>query len=96
MKVSCIKEYSEVYVKKWVDYSSKYGLGFMMSDESVGVFFNDNSKICCKGEQVLYMNKDLSLRFKLSDCPEDLAKKTALLNHFRSYMNPNKNVCGDP
>jgi polo-like kinase 1 len=36
---------NEVYVKKWVDYSSKYGLGYLMSNGMVGVFFNDSTKI---------------------------------------------------
>jgi polo-like kinase 1 len=38
---------SEIYVKKWVDYSSKYGLGYLLSNGSSGVFFNDSSKIIC-------------------------------------------------
>ena len=36
---------SEVWVKKWVDYSSKYGLGYLLSNGTTGVFFNDSSKI---------------------------------------------------
>ncbi len=34
-----------VWVKKWVDYSSKYGLGYMLSNGCSGVFFNDSTKI---------------------------------------------------
>jgi polo-like kinase 1 len=34
-----------VWVKKWVDYSSKYGLGYLLSNASTGVFFNDSTKI---------------------------------------------------
>jgi len=34
-----------VWVKKWVDYSSKYGLGYILSNNSTGVFFNDTSKL---------------------------------------------------
>lgn len=30
---------------KWVDYSDKYGLGYQLSDESVGVLFNDLTKM---------------------------------------------------
>ena len=37
---------NEVWVKKWVDYSSKYGLGYCLSNEATGVFFNDSTKIC--------------------------------------------------
>lgn len=36
---------SEIFVKKWVDYSSKYGLGYILSNGAVGVFFNDSTKI---------------------------------------------------
>lgn len=36
---------NEVWVKKWVDYSSKYGLGYYLSNEATGVFFNDSTKI---------------------------------------------------
>lgn len=36
-----------VWVVKWVDYTSKYGLGFLLSDGSVGVHFMDLSKIVC-------------------------------------------------
>jgi len=35
----------EVYVKRWVDYSSKYGLAFELSNRTNGVFFNDSTKI---------------------------------------------------
>ncbi len=33
------------FVKKWVDYSSKYGLGYLLSNKSTGIYFNDCSKI---------------------------------------------------
>lgn len=35
----------EIYVKKWVDYSTKYGVGYLLSNGNTGVFFNDYSKI---------------------------------------------------
>ncbi|KAA0163950.1 hypothetical protein FNF28_04055 [Cafeteria roenbergensis] len=39
-----------VWVVKWVDYTSKYGLGFLLSDGSVGVHFMDLSKIVCASD----------------------------------------------
>lgn len=36
---------AEVWVKKWVDYSNKYGLGYLLSNGATGVFFNDSTKI---------------------------------------------------
>jgi polo-like kinase 1 len=40
-----IQNRSEIYVKKWVDYSSKYGLGYLLSNSFTGVFFNDSTKM---------------------------------------------------
>ena len=34
-----------IHAKKWIDYTSKYGLGYVLSDGSIGVFFNDATKI---------------------------------------------------
>lgn len=34
-----------IWVTKWVDYSAKYGVGYQLSDNSTGVFFNDSTKI---------------------------------------------------
>jgi hypothetical protein len=35
---------ADVWVNKWVDYSNKYGLGYLLSNGSAGVYFNDSSK----------------------------------------------------
>lgn len=33
------------WVSKWVDYSDKYGLGYQLCDNSVGVLFNDSTRL---------------------------------------------------
>ena len=38
-------ENDAVYIKKWVDYSKKYGIGYLLSNRSIGVFYNDTTKI---------------------------------------------------
>ena len=41
---------NEIIVKKWHDYTSKYGLGFLLTNNTVGVIFNDGSRILqCPG-----------------------------------------------
>ena len=35
----------QIYVQKWIDYSSKYGIGYMMSNGAIGVYMNDTTKI---------------------------------------------------
>lgn len=34
-----------VHIKKWVDYSEKYGLGYLLSNDCIGISFNDSTKI---------------------------------------------------
>ena len=34
-----------LWIVKWVDYSNKYGFGFQLSDRSVGVLFNDTTRM---------------------------------------------------
>lgn len=78
---------NEVWVKKWVDYSSKYGLGYCLSNEATGVFFNDSTKICLdpNGHHFDYMERrsadrqDVGKEYTLSDFPRDLQKKVTLL-----------------
>ena len=40
-----------VWIKKWLDYSSKYGLGYITTNNCTGVYFADNAKI------ILHPNK---------------------------------------
>lgn len=41
-------------VLEYVDYSSKYGVGYLLSDNSFGVFFNDSTKILYDPEEKLF------------------------------------------
>lgn len=38
-------ETEEPFIKKWIDYSNKYGVGYILTTDHCGVYFNDNSKI---------------------------------------------------
>jgi hypothetical protein len=34
-----------IIIKKFVDYSAKYGVGYMLTDDTTGVCFNDQSRL---------------------------------------------------
>lgn len=36
---------NDIWIKNHVDYSSKYGVGYLLSNGASGVFFNDSTKI---------------------------------------------------
>jgi polo-like kinase 1 len=95
----------KVWVKKWVDYSSKYGLGYLLSNGSTGVFFNDSTKIVLDADTHNFVyyerrasdKKDIGKNHTLTDYPKDLQKKVTLLQHFRSYLDgSNKTKEGEP
>lgn len=77
------------WVSKWVDYSDKYGLGYQLCDNSVGVLFNDSTRLIllANGDNVQYIERDGTEHFHtLKVFPETLTKKVTLLKYFRNYM----------
>jgi hypothetical protein len=48
---SIVVEFPKVWISKWVDYSNKYGLGFQMTDGTVGVHFNDSTVIMMASDE---------------------------------------------
>ena len=93
----------DTWVKKWVDYSSKYGLGYLLSNGFSGVFFNDSSKIILNPETKVFFyierrspdRQEVIVTHKIDDYPKELQKKVTLLQHFKNYLegdnNNNKN-----
>lgn len=84
-----------IHAKKWIDYTSKYGLGYILSNGSVGVFFNDATKIILEydGKNFDYYERkdkeDVKQSHSLDDYPETIEKKVILLAHFKSYLDQN-------
>jgi len=35
----------QLWVTKWVDYSNKYGFGYQLSDGTVGILYNDMTRM---------------------------------------------------
>ncbi|GBP13008.1 hypothetical protein EVAR_79342_1 [Eumeta japonica] len=78
-----------VWVGKWVDYSDKYGFGYQLCDESVGVMFNDTTKLImlANGVNVHYINRMGQEQYMtMREYPSELDKKMKLLTYFRRYM----------
>jgi polo-like kinase 1 len=66
------------WIAKWVDYSDKYGIGYTLCDNSVGVLFNDNTKLVLDemGTQLTYIEKNgIELYYNMNDPPQELHKK---------------------
>mmetsp|Transcript_59123 Transcript_59123/g.125642 ORF Transcript_59123/g.125642 Transcript_59123/m.125642 type:complete len:907 (+) Transcript_59123:304-3024(+) len=102
-KVDCPLKGGEVWganrwVTRYVDYTSKYGLGFLLNDGSSGVYFNDSTKAVhsATADNFVYVERRKNSAggvrepvsvYTLTNYPEEtLKKKVTLLQHFRSYL----------
>jgi len=89
----------EVFVKKWIDYSDKYGIGYLLSNGMYGVYFNDTSNIVMGGNasKIYYIekkapeNKNQVLAYTLDIHPIEISKKVKLFQYFQGYLNPKGN-----
>lgn len=88
---------AEMWVTRYVDYTSKYGLGFLFNDGSAGVYFNDSTKavLAPKGDAFIYVERkkvgdarmeQIPEHYTLTEFPDALQKKVTLLKHFRNYL----------
>ena len=93
---------ADISVKKWIDYSSKYGLGYILSNGHIGVYFNDSTKIIYKpnGANFIYIERNNIEKTEIitphlfsEEFSKDLNKKVILLQHFKAYLlEENKNI----
>uniref|UniRef100_A0A0C9R826 Serine/threonine-protein kinase PLK n=1 Tax=Fopius arisanus TaxID=64838 RepID=A0A0C9R826_9HYME len=85
-----IEGLAPLFVTKWIDYSNKYGLCFQLSDRSVGVLFNDSTKMSYTRDRrrVEYTTPDdeVTRYTRERDVPSYLHEKLELLRHFTEYM----------
>lgn len=79
-----------VWVSKWVDYSDKYGFGYQLSDDGVGVMYNDGTRLIMLANNfnIHYIDRmGEEVYYTVKDYPRNLEKKMKLLNFFLRYMN---------
>ncbi|KAI0941865.1 hypothetical protein AcV7_002434 [Taiwanofungus camphoratus] len=84
----------KVFIVSWVDYCNKYGMGYALTDGSVGVHFNDSTTIVLSPDKhhfdyvssrrqgSVYVRKNHTV----SEYPDDLKSKVYLLKHFERYI----------
>lgn len=83
-----------VFIASWVDYCNKYGMGYALTDGSVGVHFNDSTTLVLAADKqhfdyvssrrqgTVYVRKN----YTVGDYPEELKSKVYLLKHFEGYI----------
>eukprot|EP00026_Physarum_polycephalum_P003177 Phypoly_transcript_03187.p1 GENE.Phypoly_transcript_03187~~Phypoly_transcript_03187.p1 ORF type:complete len:717 (+),score=118.81 Phypoly_transcript_03187:138-2288(+) len=90
-------QHPSIWVVKWVDYSNKYGLGYQLSNNIFGAYFNDATKLVVGGnaKQCEYIDQTRSetgsdrkvyLMDPPTPHPHQLNKKITLLKYFKNYL----------
>jgi len=86
-------DFPPLWVKRWCDFTSMYGVGYVLSDGTHGVFFNDLSTFVFEGRRrVAYREAGkLAEASRLdigTDAPQthDMRKKLAIALSFRSKL----------
>jgi serine/threonine protein kinase len=92
---------SDIWVVRYMDYTSKYGLGFLLNNGCAGVYFNDSTKIILSADGLVFQyferrnrtaasctseGDHMKTTHTLANHPPELVKKVTLLRHFRDYL----------
>ncbi|ORZ20504.1 kinase-like domain-containing protein [Absidia repens] len=78
------------FLSRWVDFTSKYGLGYSISDGEMGVLFNDSTTLSTFDEityrYIAHGSPPIIQEFQHTDIPTHLRKKQYLMTNFKEYM----------
>lgn len=88
---------ASVWISQWVDYSNKYGMGYLLNTGHTGMYFNDATKIILNrnGSDIEYYeryssnntnNEQSSIQCTINSYPSQLHKKVTLVKHFNTYL----------
>ncbi|KAH8550381.1 kinase-like domain-containing protein [Umbelopsis sp. PMI_123] len=84
---------SVVFIDRWVDFTTKYGIGYCLSDGSDGIYFNDATTLINQSNSksvsyVIHSQEAASQpqTFATDNYPDYLRKKMNLLPYFQNYM----------
>ncbi|XP_076860300.1 serine/threonine-protein kinase PLK2b [Brachyhypopomus gauderio] len=86
------------WVTKWVDYSNKYGFGYQLSDNTVGVLFNNGthmSLLADKTTVLQHAEMGQCAVMYTTDVPENCVGQVTILKYFTHYMEENLMDGGD-
>ncbi|TRY88893.1 hypothetical protein DNTS_021987 [Danionella cerebrum] len=86
------------WVTKWVDYSNKYGFGYQLSDNTVGVLFNNGIHMSLLSDRKTvhqYAGLGQKSIYSVTEVPECAVAHVTILKYFAHYMEENLMDGGD-
>jgi polo-like kinase 1 len=90
---------SEIWVTKWVDFSSTFGLGYILNNGHIGLYFNDTTKIILNPiektftyiDKKMVEDQELLYTFSMKEYPDDIKMKVYFFNQFKKYIDEENN-----
>ncbi|THV04761.1 Pkinase-domain-containing protein [Dendrothele bispora CBS 962.96] len=84
----------KVFIASWVDYCNRFGLGYALTDGTVGLHFNDTTSLVLSADKrhLDYIttrkngNVDVRRSYRVNEIPGELSKKLELLKHIEAYI----------
>lgn len=87
------------YIKKWVNFSDKFGVGGILNNGIICIFFNDTSKIVLSNFGITFHyigekeSGDSSVpTYNVLKYPKELEKKVKLLDYFIKFLKQNSHL----
>ena len=91
-KIETVKP--KLYVSKFKDMSEKYGVGYQLTDQTIGIYFNDSTSLINNGSTYEYLEQQIKDKKKIiikeafSIVPDKLLKKYNILLYFKKHFLP--------
>lgn len=84
------------YVKKWVNFSEKFGIGYILNNGVIGICYNDKTKIVLSNFGITFnyfssKGQDYQT-YSIVEYPENLDKKVKILDYFIKYLKSNEQL----
>ena len=80
----------DIYIKLYYDYNSKFGIGYLLNNGLVGVYYRDQTKMIFnpKNGDFKYIDKNEENNYNNNHhIPEELKNKFNILKRFEQYFN---------
>eukprot|EP01028_Stygiella_incarcerata_P006744 TRINITY_DN2739_c0_g1_i1.p1 TRINITY_DN2739_c0_g1~~TRINITY_DN2739_c0_g1_i1.p1 ORF type:complete len:609 (-),score=162.51 TRINITY_DN2739_c0_g1_i1:279-2105(-) len=90
-----VEHVTKVWVCKWADFSSRYGLAYRLNTGETGAHYNDSTKMIMDTKGTIeYFDRqrleagavDVQETHSVSEYPESLKKKVTLIKYFQSHL----------
>lgn len=84
------------YVKKWVNFSEKFGIGYILNNGIIGIYYNDRSKIVLSNFGITFHHispkRNEIETYNILSYPKELEKKVKILDYFIKYLKSNEQL----